>query len=131
TALVARMRGSVDAPLVIDSTELPVLEAALKLYPGKAILNSINFEDGEEPAAKRLALARKFGCGVVALTIDESGMAKLPDDKLRVARRIYDFAVNRHGVAPEDLLFDPLTFTICTGNDDDRKLALWTLEGIE
>jgi len=131
TALLTRMRGSVDAPLVIDSTELPVLEAALKLYPGKAILNSINFEDGEEPAAKRLALARKFGCGVVALTIDEAGMAKEPDDKLRVAHRLYDFAVNRHGLPPEDLLFDPLTFTICTGNEDDRKLALWTLEAIE
>jgi 5-methyltetrahydrofolate--homocysteine methyltransferase len=131
TALLSRMRGSVDAPLVIDSTELPVLEAALKLYPGKAILNSINFEDGEEPPTKRLALARKFGCGVVALTIDEDGMAKEPDDKLRVAHRLYDFAVNKHGLPPEDLLFDPLTFTICTGNEDDRKLALWTLDAIE
>jgi 5-methyltetrahydrofolate--homocysteine methyltransferase len=76
TEVVSRMRGSVDSPLVIDSTELIVLEAALKLYGGKAILNSINFEDGEEPAEKRMELARRFGAAVIALTIDEEGMAK-------------------------------------------------------
>lgn len=127
---VEQLRGSVNAPLVIDSTELPVLEAALKLYGGKAILNSINFENGEEPAADRLRLAKKFGAAVVALTIDEDGMAKTVDDKLRIARRLYDFAVNQHGLPASDLLFDPLTFTICTGNVDDRKLALYTLEAI-
>ena len=129
--VVSRMRGSVNAPLVIDSTELPVLEATLKLYGGKPIINSINFEDGEGPAEKRLKLAKRFAAAVVALTIEEKGMAKTAEDKLRVARRLYDFAVNRHGLPPSDLLFDPLTFTICTGNDDDRKLGLWTLEAIE
>src|SRR5262249_33952769 len=69
THVVSRMRGAINAPLVIDSTELPVLEAALKLYGGKAILNSINFEDGEVPAEKRMQLARRFGAAVVALTI--------------------------------------------------------------
>ena len=64
------------APLVFDSTELGVLEAALELYGGKAVINSINFEDGEEPPAARLALAKKFGAAVIALTIDEPGMAK-------------------------------------------------------
>ncbi len=131
TALVGRMRGAVNAPLVIDSTELPVIEAALKLYGGKAIINSINFENGEEPAAKRLVLAKKFGAAVIALTIDEQGMAKDVEAKVALAHRLYDFAVNRHGLAPSDLLFDPLTFTICTGNDDDRKLALSTLDAIE
>jgi 5-methyltetrahydrofolate--homocysteine methyltransferase len=116
--VVSRMRGSVNAPLVFDSTEYPVLEAALKLYGGKAIINSINFEDGEEPAAKRLALARRFGAAVIALTIDEGGMAKETGHKLEIARRLYDFACNRHGLPPSDLLFDPLTFTICTGNED-------------
>ena len=129
--VVSRMRGAVNAPLVIDSTELPVLEATLKLYGGKAILNSINFEDGEEPAAKRLALAKRFGAAVVALTIEEKGMAKTAEDKLRVAKRLYDFAVDQHGLPASDLMFDPLTFTICTGNEDDRKLGLWTLEAIE
>jgi len=131
TAVVSRMRGQVTAPLVIDSTETPVMEVALDLYGGKAILNSINFEDGEERAAERLVLARKHGAAVIALTIDEEGMAKTADRKLEIAKRLYDFAVNRHGLPPEDLLFDPLTFTICTGNDDDRGLAIETLEGIE
>jgi 5-methyltetrahydrofolate--homocysteine methyltransferase len=131
TEVVARMRGAVNAPLVIDSTELPVLEAALKLYGGKAILNSINFEDGEDAASKRMTLAKRFGSAVIALTIDEAGMAKDVDRKVAVAHRLYDFAVNRYGLEPSDLLFDPLTFTICTGNEDDRKLGLWTLEAIE
>ncbi len=131
TEVVSRLRGSVSAPLVIDSTELPVLEAALKLYGGKAVLNSINFENGEEGASARLALARKFGAAVIALTIDEEGMAKDVEGKLRIAKRLYDFAVNRHGLPASDLLFDPLTFTICTGNEDDRGLAMATLDSIE
>ena len=77
--VVSRMRGAINAPLVIDSTEYPVLEAALKLYGGKAIINSINFEDGEEAADKRLKLAKRFGAAVIALTIDEQGMAKEAD----------------------------------------------------
>src|SRR5579872_1878082 len=130
SALVTRLRGSLTAPLVIDSTELPVLEAALKLYGGKPILNSINFEDGEGPAAARMELARRFGAGVIALTIDEEGMAKDASRKVRIAHRLYDFACTRYGLAPSDLLFDPLTFTIATGNEDDRKLGLETLEAI-
>ncbi|GAB4352087.1 MAG: methionine synthase [Kiloniellaceae bacterium] len=131
TEVVSRMRGSVTAPLVFDSTELPVLEAAMKLYGGKPILNSVNFEDGEEPAAKRLELARKFGSAVIALTIDEEGMAKSAERKLAVAKRLHDFACVKHGLPASDLMIDPLTFTICTGNEDDRKLGLWTLEAIE
>jgi 5-methyltetrahydrofolate--homocysteine methyltransferase len=131
THVITHLRGASNAPLVIDSTELPVIEAALKLYGGKAIINSINFENGEEPAAERLALAKKFGAAVIALTIDEVGMAKGVDEKIAMAHRLYDFAVNRHGLHPADLLFDPLTFTICTGNEDDRKLALHTLDAIE
>ncbi|CAK0767457.1 Methionine synthase [Azospirillaceae bacterium] len=126
-----RFSGAVRAPLVIDSTELKVLEAALSLYGGKAILNSINLEDGEEPARQRLALAKRFGAAVVALTIDEQGMAKTPERKLEIAGRLYRLAVDEFGLPPSDLLFDPLTFTIATGNEDDRKLAIWTLDGIE
>ncbi|RMD64579.1 MAG: methionine synthase [Alphaproteobacteria bacterium] len=129
--VVSRMRGAVNAPLVFDSTELGVLETAMKLYGGKPVLNSINFEDGEEAAARRLALARRFGAAVIALTIDEDGMAKSAERKVAIARRLYDFACNRHGLPPHDLIFDPLTFTICTGNEDDRKLGLWTLQAIE
>src|SRR5438876_197443 len=128
--IVSRMRGSINAPLVIDSTEYPVLEAAMKLYGGKPIINSINFEDGEEAADKRLRLARRFGAAIIALTIDETGMAKEVEHKLAVAERLYDFACNKHGLPPSDLLFDPLTFTICTGNADDRRLGLNTLDAI-
>ena len=128
--VVSRMRGAINAPLVIDSTEYPVLEAALKLYGGKAIINSINFEDGEEAADKRLKLAKRFGAAVIALTIDEQGMAKEVADKLRIAERLHDFACNKHGLPSSDLLFDPLTFTICTGNEDDRRLGLNTLDAI-
>ena len=131
TEVVSRMRGSVSAPLVFDSTELPVLETAMKLYGGKPVLNSINFEDGEEAAAERLKMARRFGAAVIALTIEESGMAKEADHKLAVAKRLHDFACNQHGLPASDLMIDPLTFTICTGNEDDRKLGLWTLEAIE
>ena len=131
TEVVSRMRGSVSAPLVIDSTELPVLEAALKLYGGKPIINSINFEDGEVPAEKRMELARRFGTAVIALTIDEIGMAKDADEKVRIAKRLYEFACVKHGLPPADLMFDPLTFTIATGNEDDRKLGLETLDAIE
>ena len=131
TAVVRRLTGEVTAPLVFDSTEYPVLAAAMKLYGGKGIVNSINFEDGEEPAAEKLALARKYGAAVIALTIDETGMAKDADSKVVLAKRLYDFACVQHGLPPGDLLFDPLTFTICTGNEDDRKLGLWTLEAIE
>lgn len=131
TEVVTRLRGSVTAPLVIDSTELIVLEAALKLYGGKAILNSINFEDGEEPAHQRMRLAKKFGAAVVALTIDEQGMAKDVESKLRITRRLVDFCCGQYGLPQSDLMIDPLTFTICTGNEDDRKLGLWTLEAIE
>ena len=128
--LTSRMRGAVTAPLVIDSTELAVLETALELYGGKAIINSINFEDGEQPARQRLRLARKFGAAVIALTIDEDGMAKTVGEKVRIAKRLHEFACHRHGLPPSDLLIDPLTFTICTGNEDDRGLALATLDAI-
>ncbi len=128
--VIRRFTGSVNAPLVIDSTETPVIEAALKLHGGKPIINSINFEDGERHATDRLRLARHFGAAVIALTIDEEGMAKTADRKLALARRLVDFACNRFGLPQSDLLIDPLTFTIATGNEDDRKLGQWTLEGI-
>jgi len=131
TEVVTRMRSAVTAPLVFDSTELPVLEASLKLYGGKGVLNSINFESGEEPAVKRMELARRFGAGVIALTIDERGMAKTVESKIAVAKRLHEFACGRFGLPSADLMIDPLTFTICTGNEDDRKLGLWTLDAIE
>ena len=128
--VIRRFTSSVNAPLVIDSTETPVIEAALKLHGGKPIINSINFEDGEQAAADRLILAKKFGAAVIALTIDEAGMAKTAQRKLEVAERLVEFACVQHGLPQCDLLIDPLTFTVATGSEDDRKLAEYTLDGI-
>ena len=131
THFIKLMRGKMSVPLVIDSTEYPVLEKALALYGGKAIINSINFEDGTETAEKKIRLAKQFGGALIALTIDEEGMAKQHQRKLEIAQRLFELACNKHGIPPQDLLIDPLTFTICTGNEDDRTLALETLKGIE
>ncbi|MFN0006436.1 MAG: methionine synthase [Planctomycetota bacterium] len=130
TKVVTRYRSDVAAPLMIDSTESPVLEAALKLCGGRSIINSINLEDGLERIEKVLPLAKEHGSAVVALTIDEKGMAKTAEEKVRIASRIYRICTEDWGLRPEDLLFDVLTFTICTGNEDDRRLGLETLEGI-
>lgn len=131
TEAISRLRGSVAAPIVIDSTENPVVEAALKLVGGKAIINSINLEDGEHKCDTLCPLAKQHNAALIALTIDEQGMAKSPERKLEIATRLHEIACGKYGVPEHDLLFDPLTFTICTGNEDDRKLALWTLDGIE
>ncbi|MBI3835844.1 MAG: methionine synthase [Planctomycetes bacterium] len=130
TAVMKRFVTDVTVPLAIDSTETPVIEAALKLAGGKCVINSINLEDGEDKLDRLCRLAKRHGAALIALTIDEEGMAKTADRKVAVAKRIYDLAVNRHRVRPTDLIFDPLTFTICTGNEDDRNLGLETLDGI-
>ncbi len=130
TGLLRRFVTDVRVPLVLDSTEVPVLEAALKLYSGKAVINSINLEDGEHKLDAICRLARRHGSALIALTIDEEGMAKTAERKVAVARRIYELVTERHGIRPTDLIFDPLTFTIATGNEDDRRLGLETLDGL-
>ncbi|HEY9745861.1 MAG TPA: methionine synthase, partial [Oculatellaceae cyanobacterium] len=127
---VTRFNAQLDVPLMLDSTEVPVLEAALKKIAGKAIVNSINLEDGEERLNAILKLCKEFGAAVVALTIDEEGMAKTAERKLAIARRIYDLAVNQQGLPPQDLVFDTLTFTLGSGDEDFRKAGLETLEAI-
>jgi 5-methyltetrahydrofolate--homocysteine methyltransferase len=127
---VLRYRTEVPAPLMIDSTEAPVIEAALKLCGGRSIINSINLEEGPARAEQVLRIAKEHGAAVIALTIDEKGMAKTAEEKIRIARRLHRMCVEDFGLRPEDLLFDVLTFTICTGNDDDRRLGLETLHGI-
>ncbi len=128
--VVHRFTGAVNAPLMIDSTEVDVLAQALKLHGGKPIINSLNFENGDAHAEERVALARKFGAAVVAGTIDEEGMAKTPERKLAIAERLVRFCCDTHGLPRSDLMIDPLVLTVATGNEDDRKLALWTLDGI-
>ena len=128
--LIARLVTDVSAPLVVDSTETAVLETALKRAGGKCVINSINLEAGEERLAQVCALARRYGSALIALTIDEEGMAKTCDAKVRIARRIYELATQQHGILAENLIFDPLTFTVCTGNVEDRELALETLHAL-
>ena len=130
TRLVRLYAGSVKIPIVIDSTTPDCIEACLKIYPGRAIINSINLEDGGKTLERVCRLAKKYGAGVVALTISEKGMAMTADDKVATARQIYDLAVGRYGLRPQDILFDPLTFTIGAGDENLVDAAIQTLEGI-
>jgi 5-methyltetrahydrofolate--homocysteine methyltransferase len=127
---VKKLEMGIEAPLVIDTTEPNVMQAALETYPGRAVLNSINLEMGRGKADMVLPLAREHGAAVVALTIDEEGMAKTIEKKVAVAKRIHDLAVREYGLKPEALLFDALTFPVTTGQEELRDSALQTLEGI-
>ncbi len=129
-ALLSRLVTQVTPPLMIDSTEVPVIERALQLAPGKCVVNSINFEDGEGKARRILELCRTYGAAVVALTIDEHGMAKTRGEKLAVARRLHALAVGEYGLDPGDLILDPLTFTLGSGDEAFRGSAVETLEAI-
>ncbi|MFA6468828.1 MAG: methionine synthase [Bacteroidota bacterium] len=128
---VSRLNTQVPLPLVIDSTEANVIEAALQLCAGKAIINSINLEDGEERIEKVIPLCKKYGAAVVALTIDERGMAKTAQDKFEIAERIYELVVNKYGMKPSDLIFDTLTFTLGSGDEEFRKAGIETIEAIK
>ena len=131
TTLVRLCAGGLKAPLMIDSTTPEVIEACLRIYPGRAIVNSINLEDGGVNIRRVCRAAKKYGAAVVALTIDERGMAMSADDKLRVARAIHAIAVDECGLRPEDLLFDCLTFTVGSGDNTLRDAAdLMVNEGI-
>jgi len=131
--VVSRFAQQLAAPMMIDSTQLDVLEEGLRHAPGKCIINSMNLEEGEAKLGKICQLARAFGAGVVAGTIDEDpkeAMAKTAKRKIAIAERIYDLAVNTHGLSASDILFDPLVLPITTGVEADRRLALETIEGI-
>lgn len=128
--VISRFNTQVSIPLMIDSTEVEVLEEALKHNAGKAIVNSINLEDGEERMSRVLALCKTYGAAVVALTIDEDGMAKTAQKKFEIASRIRDIAVGRFGLRDEDLIFDTLTFTLGSGDEEFRRSAIETVEAI-
>jgi len=121
---------SVETPIMVDSTEPEVVERALEHIPGRAIVNSINMENGRARIEAVLPIVKRHGAAVVALTIDEVGMAKTRERKLEVARRIHDIAVNEYGLRPEDLIFDDLTFTLATGEAEWLDSAEETIEGI-
>ncbi|HZQ38777.1 MAG TPA: methionine synthase, partial [Dehalococcoidia bacterium] len=117
-------------PLMIDSTEPAVIEAALKRLGGRAVINSINLEDGETRLNRVLPLAKQHGAAVVALCIDEEGQARTCEWKLRVAHRIYDLVTNKWGMRPQDLIFDTLTMPIATGQDEVRRDGIESIEAI-
>jgi len=123
--------GSCKAPLMFDSTSPDTLENVLPLYPGRAIINSINLEDGGANLDQICRLAKKYGAAVVALTIDLDGMALSCEKKVAVAKEIYHLAVVKHGLRPEDLLFDLLTFTVGSGDESMRDAAIETLNAIK
>ena len=128
--LITRFNTQITIPLMIDSTEAPVIEEALQRIGGKAIVNSINMEDGEERMEKVLPLCKKYGAAVVALTIDEQGMAKTSQRKFEIAGRIHRLATEKYGIKEDDLIFDTLTFTLGSGDEEFRKAGIETLEAI-
>jgi 5-methyltetrahydrofolate--homocysteine methyltransferase len=118
------------APIQIDSTEPEVIERALEQIPGRAIVNSVNLEAGREKLDRVLPTVLAHGAALIALTIDETGMAKTAERKLEVARRIRELCCTEHGLDPELLIFDCLTFTLTTGDEEWRPSALETIAGI-
>jgi 5-methyltetrahydrofolate--homocysteine methyltransferase len=130
TAVLEKIATRVPAPILIDSTEADVIEEALKRVPGKAIINSINLEDGEKRTSKVLPMAKRYGAAVIALTIDEQGMALTADRKVGVAKRIFELATKKYGIRPVDLIFDALTLPISTGQEDYRTAGIETLEAV-
>jgi 5-methyltetrahydrofolate--homocysteine methyltransferase len=130
STIVKLLSMSVESPLMIDSTEPHVIARALEHVPGRALVNSINMENGRKRIDAVVPLVKKHGAAVVALTIDEIGMAKTRERKLEVARVIHDIVVNEFGLAPQDLIFDALTFTLATGDAEWIDSARETIEGI-
>jgi len=130
--LVKKLAQSIEAPLVIDSTDPKVFEAALKVYPGRAVLNSINMENGLERIETVCPIAEAHGCALIALTIskDDGGMAKTADLKFRIAEKMANIVTQRWRIEPHDLIFDALTFTLATGDAEFRNSAAETIEGI-
>ena len=129
TSLLSDYAKQITIPIMIDSTELPVIHESLKVVPGKPLINSINFEDGGKRLHEVLFLCKQYGAGVVALTIDEDGMAKTSKKKVEIAERILD-STRSYGIADEDVFIDTLTFTLGSGDEEFRRAGIETLNAI-
>jgi 5-methyltetrahydrofolate--homocysteine methyltransferase len=129
-AVLEKIATRVPAPILVDSTEADVIEEALKRIPGKPVINSVNLEDGEKRTSRVLPMAKRYGAAVIALTIDEEGMALTAAKKLAIAKRIYKLATEKYGVRGQDLIFDPLTLPISTGQEEYRTAGIETLEAV-
>src|SRR5215218_4159366 len=128
--LVKKLALAVEAPLMIDSTEASSIKSALEVYPGRAIVNSINMERGRERIEAVVPLVVEHGAAVVALSIDEIGMAHTADRKVEICKRIFDISTGEYGLEPSALIFDVLTFPVTTGQEELSRSAIETLEGI-
>ncbi len=131
--IAGRFASQASVPLVLDSTEPQVLEAALQLVGGRCILNSANLEDGEEPGRRMdriFSLARDYGAAVICLLIDERGQARDVEWKMEIAHRLHKIATERYGLSATDLIFDPLTFPLTTGGADLRRDGIESIEAI-
>src|SRR5579859_1848230 len=128
--VVKRVSLTQPAPIQVDSTEPEVIETALDQIPGRAIVNSINLEAGRAKLDRVVPIAKAHGAAVIALTIDEVGMAKTRARKLEIARRLTELCCDEHGLDRESLIFDCLTFTLTTGDDEWKPSAVETIEGI-
>ncbi|MGZ4214866.1 MAG: homocysteine S-methyltransferase family protein [Solirubrobacteraceae bacterium] len=128
--VVKRISLTQPAPIQVDSTEPDVIETALQQIPGRAIVNSINLEAGRDKLDRVVPIAKAHGAALIALTIDEVGMAKTAERKLEIARRITELCCDEHAMDPEALIFDCLTFTLTTGDEEWRPSAVATIEGI-
>lgn len=128
--VISRYSQKISLPLMPDTTQLPALEAALKLIGGKCIINSVNLEDGIERFDIICQLAKKYGASLVCLVIDEVAMAKTKEKKVEIAQRIYERATQLHGLNPEDLVFDMLVFTIGSGDEEYYTAGIETIEAI-
>ncbi|WP_449350109.1 methionine synthase [Streptomyces shaanxiensis] len=131
--LAGRFATASTLPIVLDSTEVPVIQAGLEKLGGRAVINSVNYEDGDGPEsrfAKVTKLAREHGAALIALTIDEEGQARTPETKVAIAERLIEDLTTNWGIHESDILIDTLTFTICTGQEESRKDGIATIEAI-
>ncbi|GAA2943337.1 methionine synthase [Kitasatospora cinereorecta] len=131
--LAGRFATASTLPIVLDSTELPVIRAGLEKLGGRAVINSVNYEDGDGPEsrfAKVTALAKEHGAALIALTIDEEGQARTVEHKVAIAERLIEDLTGNWGIHEADILIDCLTFTICTGQEESRKDGIATIEAI-
>ncbi|MER7180283.1 methionine synthase [Streptomyces hyaluromycini] len=131
--LAGRFATASTLPIVLDSTEVPVIRAGLEKLGGRAVINSVNYEDGDGPEsrfAKVTTLAREHGAALIALTIDEEGQARTPEKKVEIAERLIDDLTGNWGIHESDILIDTLTFTICTGQEESRGDGVATIEAI-
>ncbi|MEV7446669.1 methionine synthase, partial [Streptomyces sp. NPDC091204] len=131
--LAGRFATASTLPIVLDSTEVPVIRAGLEKLGGRAVINSVNYEDGDGPEsrfAKVTRLAQEHGAALIALTIDEEGQARTVEHKVAIAERLIEDLTGNWGIRESDILIDTLTFTICTGQEESRKDGIATIEAI-